>query len=191
MRRSLVHRSSTLSPLDPDGLLRGVHPSLGDGELEHLVAGSAATPACGRCASARGILLHEKAGQLPASSYNRSRGSVLGHFHPAAAELAARTVRASRGTLHRVGGGKDRAARYATERALPIRLAHRFMSDENELGRRPRVGGGPTVPLPAARYGEILVSTRWRGRCAESRSPAAADPPARFARSPPRWGLRS
>src|SRR6185312_3432844 len=101
MRRSLVHLNSTLSPF----LTRTVSCAASTRPLamatsNALLAGSAATPASGAAPSAsrNSLLLMKKAGQRPASgAYNRSRGSVLGHFHPAAAELAARTVRASRG----------------------------------------------------------------------------------------------
>src|SRR6476659_602916 len=101
MRRSLVHLSSTLSPF----LTRTVCSAASTRPLamassNALPAGSAATHVSGAAASARSnsLLLMKTAGQRPAfGAYNRSCGSVLGHFHPAAAELAARTVRASRG----------------------------------------------------------------------------------------------
>src|SRR5580765_147106 len=101
MRRSLVHRSSTLSPfLTRTVCCAASTRSLAMASSNALLAGSAAAHASGTAASAtrNSLLLMKKAGRRPAfGAYNRNRGSVLGHFHPAAAELAARAVRASRG----------------------------------------------------------------------------------------------
>src|SRR5512138_3472790 len=100
MRRSLVHLSSTLSPF----LSRTVSCAASTrpftmASSNALISGSAALERSGAASATRNSLLFmKKAGQRPAfGAYNRSRGSVLRHFHPPAAELAARTVRASRG----------------------------------------------------------------------------------------------
>src|SRR5204862_1367092 len=41
-------------------------------------------------------------------------------------------------------GSSSFRPRYASAQGLHIRLPHRFMSDENELGRDPPLGRGPT-----------------------------------------------
>src|SRR6185369_10355074 len=146
MRRSLIHLNSTLSPF----LTRTVSCAastrpLASASSNALLAGSAATPVSGAAASTRrnSLLLMKKAGRRPAfGAYNRSRGSVRGHFHPAAAELAARTVRASRGADDVEAVGRLRLAlavvlhadaelgRCAVEGAASVEL-HRIGSRED------------------------------------------------------------